>query len=88
MKKHILFLLLCAILPLFSMAITMDDFFALNPEKIKELPIKDILLIITLLVPIAKIIVRLTKTDKDDKALIVILETLKEFTPFFTKKLK
>lgn len=87
MKKHILFLFLCALSPFVSIAITMQDFMALDAEKIKSLPIKDILLIITALIPLAKIIVRMTKTDKDDKALKIIIETLKEFTPFFTKKL-
>lgn len=87
MKKHILFLILCACLPLLSIAITMQDFMALDAEKIKQLPIKDIILIVTALVPVMKIIVRMTKTDKDDKWLKIVIETLKEFTPFFTKKL-
>lgn len=88
MKKQILFLLFCALLPCYVFAMSMTEFFALTPEAIRALPIKDIWLIITFLVPVAKIVVRLTKTDKDDKALKVILETLKEFTPFFTKKLE
>lgn len=81
MKKHYLFLIGCVIAPIFAYCISVGDLINLNPEKLKEIPIKDIFLIITLLVPLAKVIVRLTASKKDDEKLKIILKALAEFLP-------
>lgn len=58
----------------------------LTPESVKELSPQDVWTIITLLLPLVKIIVYLTKSKEDDKWLKLIIQALTDYLPLIKKK--